>query len=54
LKSALYVLTATAIAVCAEVSRDGNQKIGNHANRKNGVLAIADKNDQANYDRESA
>jgi hypothetical protein len=47
-------LTSTAIVECAEVSRDGNQKIGDHADRKDGVVAIADKNNQANYDRSCA
>ena len=45
------MLTFKAIVVSAEISRDGNQKIGNHADRKDGVVAIADKNNQANYDR---
>ena len=49
--SYLRILTFNAIAVSAEVSRDGNQKIGNHANRKDNVLAIANKNNQTNYDR---
>ena len=43
-----------AIAVSAEISRNGNQKIGNHANGKDGVVAIADKNNQTNHDREYA
>ena len=51
-KSALGVLTVTAIAVGAEVSRDGNQKISNHADRKDGVVVRADKNNQSNDDRE--
>jgi hypothetical protein len=42
--SYLRILTFNAIAVSAEVSRDGNQKIGNHADRKDGVVTIANKN----------
>jgi hypothetical protein len=40
----LGVLAISAIAVGAEVSRDGNQKIGNHADRKDGVVVRAYKN----------
>jgi hypothetical protein len=53
-KSALGVLTVTAIAVGANVSRDGNQKIGNHADRKDSVVVSADKNNQANHNGEGA
>jgi hypothetical protein len=45
------LLTFTAIDVFAEISRDGNQKIGNHADRKDRVVTVADKNNQANHDR---
>ena len=45
------MLTFKAIVVSAEISRDGNQKIGNHADRKDRVVTVADKNNQANYDR---
>ena len=45
------LLTFTVIDVFAEISRDGNQKIGNHADRKDRVVTVADKNNQANYDR---
>jgi hypothetical protein len=38
------LLTFTAIDVFAEISRDGNQKIGNHADRKDSVVTVADKN----------
>jgi hypothetical protein len=45
------MLTFKAIVVSAEISRDSNQKIGNHADRKDCVVTVADKNNQANYDR---
>ena len=45
------MLTFKAIVVSTEISRDGNQKIGNHADRKDRVVTVADKNNQANYDR---
>ena len=52
--SYLRILTFNAIAVSAEVSRDGNQKISNHADRKDGVVTAANKNNQTNHDRSRA
>jgi hypothetical protein len=52
--SALGVLTVATVAVGAEVSRDGNQKVGNHADCKDSVFTVADKNNQTNHDRDCA
>jgi hypothetical protein len=48
------VLSFTTVVIGADVSRDGNQKIGNHADCKDGVFTVADKNNQTNHDRDCA